>query len=128
MKNTYTPDNKPLYTKYRVFRAGEKGEILDEVEGFTFTLRLPDPHARKALLRYAKSVRAENPLLAAELVSLLIQFESASAGVFANLDESDLTDIYEPDIYSLIAECDKLREQLHDLKNGIDELDGEVCE
>ena len=52
-----------LYDKYRVTKADGS-----PVDGFTFVLRLQDPHARVAMLAYAESVRAENPILWADLV------------------------------------------------------------
>lgn len=60
--DTYTPDPKGLYKKYNVTERSGK-----PVEGFTFVLRLADPHARVALQAYADSVRAENFQLAADI-------------------------------------------------------------
>lgn len=66
----YTSDPKGLYRKYAVFEAAGIGRtspgnpILD-----CFVLRPQDPHARIALMAYAESVRAENPVLAQELTT-----------------------------------------------------------
>lgn len=92
---SYTPDPKGLYDKYTVLKDG------NPVDGFTFVLRMPDPHARVALLAYAGSVKTENPTLADEIERAVLQemnnsewvtlTQSEIAGRFATHEELHLT-------------------------------------
>ena len=115
----YTPDEKPLYTKYRVFNAGDNGEILDEVQGFTFTIRLPDPHARKALFCYSQSVKQENPGLSKGLIESLLgaEMEILGSAFPVEWDECDLAQLYAPEIENLSLQIDNLKEEIFALKN-----------
>jgi hypothetical protein len=57
----YTPDPNGLYQKYVVHSLDGK-QITD-----CFTMRIADPHARKAMRCYADSVESENKKLAEDL-------------------------------------------------------------
>ena len=75
MSKEYTPDPRGLVSKYIVYKVNEDGSQGDRIEDPTFTLRPYDPHARKALLSYAKSVRLENAALADDLERLVVDYE-----------------------------------------------------
>lgn len=66
MSKTYTPDQNGLYNKYIVTKADGS-----PVEGPTFTLRPYDPHAKRALVTYARSVEKENPQLSEDLLKMV---------------------------------------------------------
>lgn len=71
-------ESPPLFGKYIIRKAS--GEPVDR-DAFYFVLRVDtDSHARVALRAYAESVRADNPVLAADLDSALAAVEAALRG------------------------------------------------
>ena len=71
----YTPDPRGLYDKYKVVSNATGAEITD-----CFVLRLPDPHARRALRTYALCVHDENPQLATDILRQVSMFEDTDLG------------------------------------------------
>jgi hypothetical protein len=53
-----------LYDKFYGLRRSKNGELVDD---WYFVLIEGDPHARAALLAYARSCEKENPVLAEDL-------------------------------------------------------------
>ena len=76
----YTPDLNGLYKKYFVMDKNGR-----EVIGDTFVLRPEDPHAQKALIEYAISVKKENPTLAADLMNMVAKHREIESDGFKEL-------------------------------------------